>query len=129
MLYALAHRAYQRELTRRDLIRLMAASTASLATPAILGGCATDPVTGKTTLVGLSEADEVAIDRQQSPHQFSSDYGAVQDPRLNGYLTQAGPSTADALLLPGRERQLCERLHVPGWLRGCHPRHPPRIEQ
>jgi len=94
MVYALADRARRREMTRRDFIWLMTVSTTSLAAPAILGGCGTDPVTGKTTLVGLSEADEVALDRQQSPHQFSSDYGAVQDPRLNGYLTQVGSSLA-----------------------------------
>lgn len=94
MAHALADRVYQRELTRRDFLWLMTVSTTSLTAPAILGGCATDPVTGKTTLVGLSEADEVAIDREQSPHQLSSDYGAIQDPRLNGYLTQIGSSCA-----------------------------------
>jgi predicted Zn-dependent protease len=94
MAYTLGDHVIRREMTRRDFIWLMAASTTSLTAPTILGGCATDPVTGKTTLVGLSEADEVAIDRQQSPHQFSSDYGAVQDPRLSGYLTQIGSSCA-----------------------------------
>jgi predicted Zn-dependent protease len=94
MAHALADLIYRRELTRREFLWLMTVSTASLASPAILGGCATDPVTGKTTLVGLSETDEVAIDRQQSPHQFSTDYGAVQDQRLNGYLTQVGSSLA-----------------------------------
>ena len=94
MAHALADHAFRRELTRRDFVWLMTVTATSLTAPAILGGCATDPVTGKTTLVGLSEADEVAIDRQQSPHQLSSDYGAVQDPRLNGYLTQIGSSCA-----------------------------------
>ena len=94
MAYALADHVFRRELTRRDFLWLMTVTATSLTAPAILGGCATDPVTGKTTLVGLSEADEVAIDRQQSPHQFSSDYGAVQDPRLSGYLTQIGSSCA-----------------------------------
>ena len=94
MAYVLADRMVRREMARRDFIRLMTVSAASLSAPAILGGCATDPVTGQTTLVGLSEEDEVAIDRRQSPHQLSSDYGAVQDQRLNGYLTQIGSSMA-----------------------------------
>jgi predicted Zn-dependent protease len=94
MAYVLADRMVRREMARRDFIRLMTVSAASLSAPGILGGCATDPVTGQTTLVGLSEEDEVAIDRRQSPHQLSSDYGAVQDQRLNGYLTQIGSSMA-----------------------------------
>lgn len=37
-------------------------------------------------VAGLSEEDEVALDRQQAPLQFSNDYGAVQDKALNGYV-------------------------------------------
>jgi len=90
----LADRLFRCPLTRRDVLWLLSASTASLAVPTALGGCATDPVTRQTTLVGLSEEEEVAIDRREGPHQFSADWGAVQDPRLNAYLTQVGGGMA-----------------------------------
>ncbi len=77
------------QLSRRDFLWLMSISGASVACTS-LTGCATDPVTGKSTLVGLSEGQEIAMDRQQSPHQFSSDYGPVQDEALNRYLDNIG---------------------------------------
>jgi len=88
----LGRRIFRGEMTRRDLLWLLGLSALS-GSPA-LGGCATNPVTGQSALMGLSEGEEVAIDRQQAPHQFSSDYGAVQDPRLNAYLTEVGSSLA-----------------------------------
>lgn len=81
-------RFWRRSLERRDFLRMMSAATASLALP--LGGCATHPVTGEKVLVGLSEAQEAAIDRQQAPHQYSRDFGPVQDERLNGYVSEVG---------------------------------------
>jgi predicted Zn-dependent protease len=79
---ALSHRLRQRRLTRRDSLWLFAASTGAVA----LGGCDTSPVTGKSIVVGMSPAQERAIDQRQAPHQFSADLGAVQDARLNGYV-------------------------------------------
>jgi beta-barrel assembly-enhancing protease len=76
-------------LTRRDFLWLMSVSAAG-----VLTGCAENPVTGQRQLMLLSEGQEVAIDREHSPHQFSADYGPVQDERLNGYLDALGQDLA-----------------------------------
>jgi predicted Zn-dependent protease len=62
----------------------------SLSTAGFLAGCATNPVTGESQLMLVSEDQEVQIDRQHSPHQYSSDYGIIQDGRLNNYVNQTG---------------------------------------
>jgi beta-barrel assembly-enhancing protease len=72
-------------LNRRRFIQLAALSAAGLA-----AGCAMNPVTGQSQLMLVSEDQEIAIDRQNSPHQFSTDYGVCQDGRLNSYLQQTG---------------------------------------
>lgn len=59
-----------------------------------LTGCATDPVTGKKTFVMMSKEQEIALDRQHSPHQFSEDYGISQDAGLNRYLADVGTRLA-----------------------------------
>ncbi len=38
----------------------------------------------------MSRSQEIALDRQQAPFQFSADYGVIQDQRLNGYLNRVG---------------------------------------
>jgi predicted Zn-dependent protease len=53
-------------------------------------GCAVNPVTGKQQLMLVSQKQEIDLDRQNSPYQFSADYGAVQDARLNAYIDQTG---------------------------------------
>lgn len=78
-------RIYKNQMTRRDFLWLMGVAGSAAALPQ-LAGCATDPVTGEKTLVGLSEAQEVSLDKEQSPHQFSADYGASQDAALNRYV-------------------------------------------
>jgi predicted Zn-dependent protease len=90
-------RIYRRAMSRRDFLWLVSASAAGAALP----GCAVDPVTGEKTLMLVSESQEVAIDRESSPHQFSADFGASQDARLNAYLDQVG-------------RRLASRSHRPG---------------
>lgn len=57
-----------------------------LTTGAVVSGCATNPVTGKRQLMLITTAEELAIDQQHAPHQFSADYGPVQDPALQAYL-------------------------------------------
>lgn len=42
----------------------------------------------------MSEAQELAIDQQQSPHQFSHDYGKTQDATLNRYCESVGQKLA-----------------------------------
>ncbi|MBM4164708.1 MAG: peptidase M48 Ste24p [Lentisphaerae bacterium] len=57
---------------------------------AAAAGCATNPVTGRSELMLVSPSEEIAIDRQASPGQLSSDYGAVQDAALNAYVSDVG---------------------------------------
>lgn len=75
-------------LTRRQFLQL--AGTVSAAGLFHLYGCAMDPVTGERQLMMVSRDQEIAIDRQQSPFQFSSDYGVIQDQGLNRYINQVG---------------------------------------
>jgi len=42
----------------------------------------------------MSEQDEIRLDRQQSPYQFSADYGVIQDVQLNGYIHRVGKELA-----------------------------------
>ena len=67
-----------RSLSRREFLYLASLSTALWA-----AGCATDPVTGKSELMLVSESMEIDIDKKNSPHQFSTDYGISQDRELN----------------------------------------------
>jgi len=76
-------------LTRRKFLWLSSAAAAG-----ILAGCATDPITGQTQLMLVSEESEVQIDRKNSPHQFSSDYGIIQDKTLNSYINRTGEKIA-----------------------------------
>jgi beta-barrel assembly-enhancing protease len=77
-----------RSLTRRQFLRL--SSLVSAAGLLQVYGCAMDPVTGRNQLMMLSQDQEIAIDRQQSPFQFSSDFGITRDHALNRYISQVG---------------------------------------
>lgn len=81
----LEKRVWQRQLTRRDFWWL---------TSVALAGCAVNPVTGSRQLMLMSETQEIQIDKEQSPHQFSADYGTVQDEQLNTYLNDFGKNLA-----------------------------------
>jgi predicted Zn-dependent protease len=72
-------------MSRRHFIRLLALSTAGT-----IVGCATNPVTGKSQFMLVSERSEIELDKKNSPYQFSSDYGIYQDRHLNSYLNQTG---------------------------------------
>lgn len=92
-------------LTRREFLWLSALSGAG-----IILGCATDPVTGKSQLMLVSEDWEIRVDKQNSPHQFSADYGALQDTALNSYLDRTGKKIAS----------LSHRRHMPYSFRGVN---------
>ena len=79
-------------LSRRQFLRLSV-----LAAGGVLTGCAVNPVTGRSQLMLVSEDQEIQLDRQNSPYQFSSDYGAVQDAALNRYIHQTGLKLAKVL--------------------------------
>jgi predicted Zn-dependent protease len=76
-------------LSRRDFIRLSALAAAGL-----LSGCATNPVTGESQFMLMSEQEEIQIDRQNSPYQLSADYGITQDRRLEAYINETGQRLA-----------------------------------
>jgi len=42
----------------------------------------------------VSEDQEIAVDKENSPHQFSADYGALQDKALNDYIDRTGKRIA-----------------------------------
>ena len=81
-------------LTRREVLKLIGIGTGAALSPLTITGCAVDPVTGRQQLMLMSPAEEIALDKQQSPYQFSSDYGTVQDPVLNTYLDHVGTEVA-----------------------------------
>jgi len=74
-----------KQLTRRQFIQLTAAGAAAMA-----AGCATNPVTGESQLMLVSEDQEIQIDKANHPHQFSADYGIVQDKDLDAYVAATG---------------------------------------
>ena len=59
-----------------------------------LNSCAVNPVTGENQLMMVSQDQEISMDKSQSPYQFSTDYGAVQDQSLNAYVTDVGKKLA-----------------------------------
>jgi len=83
-------------LSRRKFLWLSSAAAAGL-----LAGCSTDPITGKTQLMLVSEDSEVQIDKANSPRQFSADYGIIQDTALNSYINQTGKKIASLTHRPG----------------------------
>ncbi|MFN3988299.1 MAG: M48 family metalloprotease [Rhodocyclaceae bacterium] len=85
----LARSLTRNRITRRQALWLLGAGAVG-AGMASLQGCATSPVTGQTILVGMSEAQERAIDAQVAPHQFSQDLGAIQDATVNHYVSAVG---------------------------------------
>jgi len=76
-------------MTRRDFLWITSMSAAGFVT-----GCATSAVTGRPQLMLVSEDQEITIDKQNSPHQFSADYGMIQDTALNDYVKQTGKKIA-----------------------------------
>jgi predicted Zn-dependent protease len=76
-------------ISRREFMRL-----SSLAAAGLIAGCATNPVTGENQLMLISEDQEVQIDRQYSPYQFSADYGTTRDKKLNDYVDRTGKRMA-----------------------------------
>lgn len=76
-------------ITRREFLGLAALVAAGFVT-----GCAVDPVTGRKQFMLVSEDQEIQMDRQYSPLQFSADYGPVQDRRLNTYIDGVGKKMA-----------------------------------
>ncbi|HYN39751.1 MAG TPA: hypothetical protein VES39_10920 [Rhodospirillales bacterium] len=105
MAYSPQDRVFRRRMTRRDCLWLAGSIGVTVVAPPVLGGCATNPVTGRKMVAGLSEEDEVALDRQQAPLQFSNDYGATNQPeqalsRFQAY-DRAMPGNPQSLFFKG----------------------------
>lgn len=81
-------------MNRRDFLWLTGIATGSVSVSSLLAGCAIDPVTGSPTFSLVSEQQEKDVDIQQSPHQFSADYGPTSDDALNQYVSTVGSSVA-----------------------------------
>ena len=81
---------FSKQLARRDFIKYLAFSGAGAAGLNMLSGCAVNPVTGERQLMMVSRDQEIQIDRQHSPHQFSADYGISSDKGLNAYIDGVG---------------------------------------
>ncbi len=77
-------------ISRRQFLKYTAAASAVAAGTGFLTGCAVDPVTGQKQLMMVSRQQEIGIDKQQSPFQFSSDYGLSQDRKINTYISSVG---------------------------------------
>lgn len=101
----LIHMPTRYGITRRKFLWVTSASAAGF-----LLGCATNPVTGKSQLMLVSEDQEIEIDRQNSPYQFSTDYGSLQDKALNNYINQTGKKIST----------LTHRPHMPYSFRGVN---------
>jgi len=80
-----SYRGILEGLTRREFLSLGA-----MAAGGALIGCAANPVTGKSQLMLVSEEQEIQADRQNSPQQFSADYGILQDKALDAYIGDIG---------------------------------------
>lgn len=78
-----------KQMNRREFLWL-----SSMMAGGIVIGCATDPVTGKQQFMLVSEEEEIQIDKQYSPLQFSADYGPTQDQKLNAYIDSVGKKLA-----------------------------------
>jgi beta-barrel assembly-enhancing protease len=79
--------SHDKLISRRQFLQYSALMGAGLAGVPVFGGCAVDPVTGQQRLMLVSEQQELAIDKQHSPFQISSDYGICQDAKLNDYVS------------------------------------------
>ncbi|MBU1344707.1 MAG: M48 family metalloprotease [Proteobacteria bacterium] len=79
-----------RQISRRQFLKYCGLISASAAGPIFFTGCAVDPVTGKKQLMMVSAQQEIGIDKQQAPFQFSSDYGITQDTDINRYVSDVG---------------------------------------
>ncbi|MBU0970647.1 MAG: M48 family metalloprotease [Proteobacteria bacterium] len=79
-----------RRVSRRQFLKYSAYTYVTFGTVCFLAGCAVDPVTGKNQLMMMSREQEIGIDKQHAPFQFSSDYGVTQDRALNQYIGEVG---------------------------------------
>ncbi|MDH4111013.1 MAG: M48 family metalloprotease, partial [Gammaproteobacteria bacterium] len=74
-------------------MKLAALALAAMGALAALGGCATNPVTGGTDIVMMSEAQEIELGRKMHP-QILQQYGRFDDEQLQQYVSEVGQRIA-----------------------------------
>jgi predicted Zn-dependent protease len=70
------------------------------AAAALLYACVTNPATGRSQLILLSEREEITIGREADP-DIRAEYGVYEDERLAGLLDSVGTSLASRSERPG----------------------------
>lgn len=83
-------------LTRRRLVRQFTLASLGATAAPWLTGCSVNPATGERQFLLMSRADEIELDRRQSPHQISADYGTVRSDAIGAYLRTLGEGVAAA---------------------------------
>lgn len=79
----------------RGLVRSVRSGVLALCLATLFAGCATNPVTGRTELALVSEAQEIAIGRQQyGPGQQMQGGAYAVDPQLQAYVSRVGQRLA-----------------------------------
>jgi len=74
-------------------LKLVAFAVAATGVLAAMGGCATNPVTGGTDMVTMSEAQEIELGRKMHP-QILQQYGRFDDEQLQQYVSEVGQRIA-----------------------------------
>ncbi len=77
-------------VSRRKFLKYAAFTSGAFMMPLCFSGCAVNPVTGENQLMLVSRSQEIALDRQRSKFQFSSDYGITRDEKINKYIEEVG---------------------------------------
>ncbi len=90
-------------LSRREFINMCALSAAGFVV-----GCASNPVTGKSQLMLVSEQEEIQMDKMYSPQQFSTDYGVTQDKGMARYIQFVG----DQMVPLTHRRKMPYHFHI-----------------
>lgn len=82
---------------RRSFLHQASSLLLASSFPSLLGlalgnttGCAPNPVTGEPQLMLVSKEYEIQMDKAQAPHQFSADYGPLQQETVNEYINDTG---------------------------------------
>jgi beta-barrel assembly-enhancing protease len=94
------HNTIKHPMTLKSFSRREFLYLSSMAGAGLIAGCAAHPVTGRRELMLMSESQEIQLDRQNSPHQISADYGTTRDKALSEYISGVGQSIAPATHRP-----------------------------